>query len=54
MIERLQKTVNEFENKESYHLNYKKIQELESMIKKKDNEIEDMKLELKYLKKTVK
>ncbi len=36
MIERLQKTVKDFENKESYQISVKRIMDLESIIKKKE------------------
>ncbi len=40
IIERLQKTVKDFENKESYQISFKRILDLDSIIKKKDSEME--------------
>lgn len=39
MIERLQKTVKDYESKESYQVTLKRVMDLEGIIKKKDNEI---------------
>lgn len=39
MIERLQKTVKDYEGKEAYHVTLKRVMDLEGIIKKKEEEI---------------
>ena len=51
MIERLQKTVKDYESKEAYQITVKRVMDLEGIIKKKDNEIETLRLEVKTQKK---
>lgn len=51
MIERLQKAVKDYESKESYQVTLKRVMDLEGIIKKKEAEIEDLKTEVKTLKK---
>lgn len=53
MIERLQKTVKDFQSKQAYQISFKRILDLQSIIKKKDVEVEDLKLQLKDSKKTI-
>ena len=43
MIERLQKTVRDYESKESYQVTLKRVLDLESIIKKKEGEVEEQK-----------
>ena len=54
MIERLQKTVRDYESKESYQKTLKKVLELENIMKKKDLEIDQLKGESKTQKKMIK
>ena len=54
MIERLQKTVRDYESKESYQVTLKRVLDLENIIKKKENEIEQLKSEVKTQKKMLK
>ena len=53
MIERLQKTVKDYESKEAYQITVKRVMDLEGIIKKKDSEIETLKLEVKTQKKMI-
>ena len=54
MIERLQKTVRDYESKESYQVTLKRVLDLENIIKKKENEMEQLKGEVKTQKKMLK
>lgn len=54
MIERLQKTVKDYESKESYQVTLKRVMDLEGIIKKKDAEIDELKTEVKTQRKIVK
>lgn len=54
MIERLQKTVRDYESKESYQVTLKRVLDLEDIIKKKENEIDQLKGEVKTQKKMLK
>ena len=54
MIDRLQKTVKQFESKESYQISVKRIMDLESVIKKKEQEMEEMRVEIKVSKRIIK
>ena len=54
MIERLQKTVKNYQGNQSFHVTAAKIVELENKIKKVTDEEEQYKLELKYVKKELK
>ena len=47
MIERLQKTVKDYEGKEAYQVTLKRVMDLEGIIKKKETEIEGLRLEVK-------
>ena len=44
MIERLQKSIKHYESNEGYNSSIAKIIDLEDVIKKKDKEIEELKL----------
>ena len=54
MIERLQKTVHDYESKESYQITLKRVMDLEGIIRKKESEIEQLKTEVKTLRKIIK
>lgn len=54
MIERLQKTVHDYESKESYQVTLKRVMDLEGIIRKKEAEVEDLKTEVKTQKKLAK
>ena len=54
MIERLQKTVKDYEGKEAYQVTLKRVMDLEGIIKKKDVELEELRTEIKTQKKIIK
>lgn len=54
MIERLQKTVKDYEGKEAYQVTLKRVMDLEGIIKKKDVELEQLRTEIKTQKKIIK
>jgi hypothetical protein len=54
MIERLQRTVKEYESKEMYHVTLKRVMDLEGIIHKKDEEMEELRTEIKTQKRIVK
>lgn len=54
MIERLQKTVKDYEGKEAYQVTLKRVMDLEGIIKKKDVELDQLRTEIKTQKKIIK
>lgn len=54
MIDRLKKTVKDFENKEAYDVSYKRVSDLQSIIKKKQDEIEQLRMKIKKNNKSLK